>query len=218
MSHLSLVKSLSHLQQEQSYADEILLDGSGLSFLRGSITELSGDASTGKRSIALALLAKLTTTGEICACVDAAGSFDPVTARLAGVELDNLLWARCGGSVEMTFLSADHLVQAKGFGAIWLDLTGIDEQKLRLVPRTYWYRYRTRIRETPTIIVVTSRSSVAGSASHAPYELDREHSVWSGNGSFKLLREFHLSITSKKHFTGPPLRTRAEFDYSEVRI
>lgn len=216
MSHLSLVKSLSHLQQEQSYIDEIVLDGSGVPFVRGGITELSGDAASGKRGIALALLAKLTAVGEVCACVDATGGFDPVTAKLAGVRLENLLWVRCGGSVEKAFLSADHLVQAKGFGAIWIDLAAIDEQKLRLVPRTYWYRYRTRIRETPTIVVVTTATPAAGSATQASYDLERETAVWSGSGSFKLLRELRLKISSRRNYIGPPLRSCAEFDYSEV--
>ena len=84
-------------------------------------------------ALALSLLAKLTSDGEICAAVDSGHGFDPITAKLAGVELNNLLWVRCGRDVEKTFMAADHIVQAKGFGCIWMDLGGLPEKKLRMV-------------------------------------------------------------------------------------
>src|SRR5438132_931360 len=136
MAHLSLVKSLSRLQEEQKHSDEILLDSAGLAFVRGSVIEIAGGASSGKTSLALTLLSKLTAAGEVCAVVDACDGFDPRTAFLAGVRNENLLWVRCGGCLEKTFMSADHLVQAKGFGAIWLNLNGLSENKLRMVPKT----------------------------------------------------------------------------------
>jgi len=80
-------------------------------------------------------LAKLTTTGEICAVVDSTDGFDPCTAFLAGVELENILWVRCGGDIEKSFMAADYLVQAKGFGAIWLNLNGLPERGLRMVQK-----------------------------------------------------------------------------------
>jgi hypothetical protein len=162
------------------------------------------------------LLSKLTQEGEVCAVVDSTNSFDPRSATLAGVALENLLWIKCGGNMENAFTAADYLVQAKGFGAIWLNLNGIAKQKLRYVPRTYWYRYRNRIKETPTFFLVTCEESVAGSASHQSFVFSRERTVWSGAGRFKLLREFHLSFHSKKQFYGKPLLTKIEFDYSDV--
>ena len=91
---LSLVRSLSHFQEEQKYTDEILLDHIGLSLTRGSVVEIVGEASSGKTSVSLSLLSKLTKAGEICAVVDGGNSFDPCTAFLAGVELENLLWVK----------------------------------------------------------------------------------------------------------------------------
>lgn len=216
MAILSLVKPLSRLRDEQQFPDEVVLDAADMAFARGAIAEMTGDASTGKTSLALALLAQLTTTGEICAVVDSCDSFDPVTARLAGVELDNLLWVRCSGDVERSFLAADHLVQAKGFGAIWLDLNGLADTKLRQVPRTYWYRYRTRIKETPTIFVVTAGESVTGSASQRSLTFTRERTVWSGSGSFKLLRDLHIKIQSRKGYYEPPTHIKAELNYTNV--
>lgn len=216
MGNLSLVKSLSHLQEEQKYSDEVLLESTGLAFARGSVTEIAGEPSSGKTSMSLSLLAKLTRTGEICAVVDSSNSFDPCTAVQAGVELENLLWIKCSGDVEKAFMAADYLVQAKGFGAIWLNLNGLSQQKLRLVPKTFWYRYRNRIKETPTVLLVTAEEPVTGSASQQSFILSRERAVWSGGGRFKLLREFHLSVQARKQFYGQPFQTKIEFDYTDV--
>jgi len=216
MGNLSLVKSLSHLKEEQKHSDEIFLKSVGLAFARGALAEITGEPSSGKTSLSLTLLSKLTQEGEVCAVVDSSNSFDPRSASLAGVALENLLWVKCDGNMENAFIAADYLVQAKGFGAIWLNLNGISKQKLRYVPRTYWYRYRNRIKETPTFFLVTSEESVAGSASHQSFVFSRERAIWSGAGRFKLLREFHLSFHSKKQFYGKPLLTKIEFDYSDV--
>lgn len=216
MAALSLVRSLSSLQEEQKYTDEILLETVGLSFARGSIAEISGGASSGKTSLSLALLARLTHVGEVCAVIDSAGSFDPLTASQAGVELENLLWIKCGGNIEKAFMCADYLVQAKGFGCVWLNLCGLSERELQMVPKTYWYRYRTRIKETPTILLVTAEEPATGSASQQSFVFTRERTEWSGDGRFKLLRELHLKMHSRKGYYGEPLRTKIEMDYSDV--
>ena len=216
MSHLSLVKNLSHLQEEQRFVDEILLETSGLALIRGSVAEIAGEPSSGKTAISLSFLAKLAAAGEICAVVDSCNSFDPRSAVLAGVELENLLWVKCGGDIEKAFLSADYLVQAKGFGAIWLNLNGLPQRNLRMVPKTYWYRYRNRIKETPTLLLVTAEEPVTGSASQQSFLFSREGASWSGSGRFKLLREFQIRMNSRKQFFREPLRTMIEADYSDV--
>jgi hypothetical protein len=216
MRHLSLVKKLSYLKEEQSHSDEVFLESIGLAFTRGSLAEIAGEASSGKTSLMLSLLAKLTAAGEICAVVDSCDGFDPCSAVLAGVELENLLWVKCGGRLEKAFMAADYLVQAKGFGAVWLNLNGLPQRKLKQVPKTYWYRYRTRIKETPTLFLVTAEEAVTGSASRAAFTSSREQADWSGKGRFKLLRELHISMHSRKQFYGQPLKARIEADYTDV--
>jgi len=184
--------------------------------IRGSVAEIAGEPSSGKTAISLSFLAKLTAAGEICAVVDSCNSFDPRSAVLAGVELENLLWVKCGGDIEKAFLSADYLVQAKGFGAIWLNLNGLPQRNLRMVPKTYWYRYRNRIKETPTLLLVTAEEPVTGSASQQSFLFSREGASWSGSGRFKLLREFQIRMNSRKQFFREPLRTMIEADYSDV--
>ena len=214
MAHLSLVKNLARLKEEQKHSDEVVLEASGLVLTRGTLVEVAGGS--GKTGLVLSLLSRLTRDGEICAVVDAANSFDPCSATLGQVELENLLWVKCNGDVEHAFMAADYMVQAKGFGAVWLNLNTIPRQKLKQVPRTFWYRYRTRIKETPTLLVVTASEPIANSASQTSLVFSRDRAVWSGSGRFKLLREFHLSIESRKEFYGRPLPAKAEFDYTEV--
>jgi hypothetical protein len=216
MKQLSLVKSLAHLKEEQKFSEEVLLDAVGLSLVRGTLSEIVGEASSGRTSILLNLISKLTRGGEVCALVDSANSFDPRSALLAGVVLENLLWVRCDGELESAFMAADYLVQAKGFGLIWLNLVGLSRQKLRMVPRTYWYRYRNRIKESPTLFIVTAEDPVAGSASQQSVALERRGTMWSGRGRFKLLRELDVTWRSRKHFFGPPVATKIDFDYSDL--
>ena len=63
---------------------------------RGALTEIFGPASSGRTSVLLALLAEVTRRQEVCALVDVSDSFHPHSAAAAGVDLDRLLWIRCG--------------------------------------------------------------------------------------------------------------------------
>ena len=62
---------------------------------RGGLTEICGPASSGRTSVLLAVMSKMTGQGEVCALVDAGDCFDPKSAEAAGVELKRLLWVRC---------------------------------------------------------------------------------------------------------------------------
>jgi hypothetical protein len=63
---------------------------------RGCLTELCGPASSGRTTLLLAALAAATRRGEFCAVVDASDALDPQSAAAAGVDLERLLWVRCG--------------------------------------------------------------------------------------------------------------------------
>ena len=65
---------------------------------RGCLTEICGPASSGRTTVLLAALAAATRRGEFCAVVDASDALDPQSAAAAGVELERLLWVRCGES------------------------------------------------------------------------------------------------------------------------
>ena len=65
---------------------------------RGYLTEICGPVSSGRTTVLLATLAAATCRGEFCAVVDASDALDPQSVANAGVELDRLLWVRCGES------------------------------------------------------------------------------------------------------------------------
>jgi hypothetical protein len=64
---------------------------------RGCLTEVCGPASSGRTALLLAALAAATRRGEFCAVVDASDALDPQSVAAAGVDLERLLWVRCGG-------------------------------------------------------------------------------------------------------------------------
>ena len=62
---------------------------------RGALTEICGPASSGRTSVLLSLMARMTQANEVCALVDASDSFNPHSAAAAGVDLKRVLWVRC---------------------------------------------------------------------------------------------------------------------------
>lgn len=72
--------------------DELLLGG----LPQGALSEFVGPECSGKTSIALSFLARMTREERVCAWIDVSNAFDPASAAAAGVDLRRLLWLRCG--------------------------------------------------------------------------------------------------------------------------
>lgn len=70
----------------------------------GALTELTGPESSGRTSLALSFLAGLTGEGRVCAWVDVSNALDPESAAAIGVDLDHLLWIRCGREAQQLAL------------------------------------------------------------------------------------------------------------------
>ncbi len=70
-----------------------LLDG-GLAL--GMLTEFVGVECSGRTTMALAYAAAVTRAGSVCAWVDVADRLAPESAAANGVDLERLLWIRCG--------------------------------------------------------------------------------------------------------------------------
>src|SRR6266852_3366906 len=66
-----------------------LLDGG---IVRGRVSEIIGDLSSGKTTLAASFAAFSTMRGEVAAWIDSADSFDPESMAAAGVDLTLLLW------------------------------------------------------------------------------------------------------------------------------
>lgn len=62
----------------------------------GAVSELTGRECSGRTSAALSFLARITEANKVCAWVDVSNTFDPASAAAVGVDLNKLLWVRCG--------------------------------------------------------------------------------------------------------------------------
>lgn len=62
----------------------------------GAITELTGPECSGRTSLALSFLARLTQDNRVCAWVDVSDTLHPESAAAGGIDLNRLLWIRCG--------------------------------------------------------------------------------------------------------------------------
>lgn len=159
---------------------------------RGCLTEIYGPASSGRTTVFLAALAAVTRRGEFCLVVDASDALDPQSVADAGVNLNRLLWVRCGenpprkhGNTEKTLSKnnvqahtnrtehrleqvlrvTDLLLESGGFGLVVLDLGDLPSQVARRIPLTTWFRFRRAIEHTPTILLVIAQQAIAGSCS-----------------------------------------------------
>ena len=163
---------------------------------RASLTEISGPPSSGRTALELALLASLTAKGEACALVDAEDSFDPASALAAGVELERLLWVRCGG-LEQALRATDLLLGAGGFGAVVLDLADVPARRAQRVPLSYWFRFRRAVEGTSTVLALIDEEPCAQSAAALALRLENEGAGWSAadesRGSRAGSRELSLS-------------------------
>jgi hypothetical protein len=162
---------------------------------RGCLTEICGPASSGRTTLLLAALAAATHRGEFCAIVDASDALDPHSAAAAAVDLDRLLWVRCGENsskkspsqnsrfkqaaikfdqtglrqsehcLEQLLRATDLLLESGGFGLIVLDLCDITPQAARRIPLTTWFRFRRAVEHKPTILLAFEPYPIAGNCS-----------------------------------------------------
>ncbi|TMA31227.1 MAG: hypothetical protein E6J87_16300 [Deltaproteobacteria bacterium] len=133
--------------------------GGGLA--RGRTSELHGPLSSGRTSLALALLARATGAGEVVAVIDAADAFHPASARDAGVQLERVLWVRPPGVSEAVHAS-ERLLQARGFAVVLLDAAGRD-QEWQALPAAVWQRLTRAAAAGGTALIVVSQRRVTGS-------------------------------------------------------
>ncbi len=164
----------------------------------GAITEICGDASSGRTSLALGLLASATGMGKVCAWVDISDRLSPRAAEEAGARLSNLVWVRCGGNAGHGFKAADLLLHGGGFGLIALDLCDVPRRVLQAIPLSYWYRFRRAVENTPGSLLVLSREAQARSAASLQVEARRAGARFTGRPRFELLRSMEVELTARK--------------------
>ena len=144
---------------------------------RGALTEICGPPCSGGTSLLVSALAERTSSSEVCALIDACDSFDPYSAKAAGVELQQLLWVRCR-NIDQAFRATDLLIQSGGFGLIALDLSGITPETVRHVPLNVWFRFRRAVEDTPAVLVVLEQESNAKTCASLVLQLAAERAHW----------------------------------------
>jgi len=162
---------------------------------RGSLTKITGAASSGRTSLMLSILAESTARQEVCALVDAGNGFDPASAAQSEVNLERLLWIRCGTSLgpqknnsqknlERALKVTDMLLQSGGFGIVAMDLGNIAEEWVRRIPLTSWFRFQRAVENTPTALLVLEAQAHAKSCAsliiHLTGEVPRLRSTANG--------------------------------------
>jgi hypothetical protein len=197
---------------------------------RGCLTEICGSTSSGRTTVLLAALAAATRRGEFCVVVDASDTLDPQSVAAAGVDLDQLLWVRCGDSsprrrrntekdriqshnmnqteycLEQALRAADLLLESGGFGLIALDLGDLPVQAARRIPLTTWFRFRRAVEYKPTILLSIEQQPVAGSCSSLLLQLGSENTL----EETTIQKPTHAHLLTGLHINAEFIRSRLE--------
>jgi hypothetical protein len=142
----------------------------GGGFPRGRIVEIAGPLSSGRTSLALALLAETTRRGALASVIDAADAFDPSTAHAAGVDLARVLWAR-PPALAPALRCAEHVLGAGGFALVIVDLAFAAARERPRVPPSAWPRLRKHAASTGAGLVLLTRDRLAGASADLALEL-----------------------------------------------
>jgi recombination protein RecA len=62
----------------------------------GAITEIVGSECSGRTALVFSFLAGITRAAKVCAWVDVSDALHPASAAASGIDLERLLWVRCG--------------------------------------------------------------------------------------------------------------------------
>ena len=152
----------------------------------GAISEITGSASSGRTTIALAFLSQRTQDGSSCAWIDTNDNLDPESAAANGVSLKYLLWVRCRNlpldksspalrrkpaddkqpwtRLDQAIRATDLLLQAGGFTAIVLDLADEAIEHCRRIPLATWFRFRQTADRTRCSLIVLGNAAYAQSS------------------------------------------------------
>ena len=150
---------------------------------RGHLTEIVGARSSGRTGVLLALLAHATRHGELAALVDAGDALDPTSAAKAGVELDRLLWVRCGGDFQKALRAADLIARGGGFGLVALDLADLPGEAIARVPLSAWLRLSRAVEGSSTALVLLGSERSAGSFAALAVAIRPRRIRWAGEPS-----------------------------------
>ncbi|WP_109484473.1 hypothetical protein [Occallatibacter savannae] len=183
----------------------------------GTITELTGPASSGRTSIALSAIAQRTCEGSVCAWIDAKDSLDPESAAATGVSLNHLLWVRCSDKasprpdrsrkdaqpwtrLDQALRATDILLQSGGFSTIVLDLADESIEHGRRIPLATWFRYRQAADRTRCSLIVLGKAPFAQSSAAVVLEC---HPSTVSSISGTVIRNFNYKVQRRRERFSP---------------
>jgi hypothetical protein len=179
---------------------------------RGSITEVSGTASTGKTSFGLTAIASITQLGNACAWVDVNDALSPEAAAAASVDLRRLLWLRMSverkqksvdkpwSRLEQGLNATDLLLHAGGFGAIVLDMSDVLPQHTMRVPLATWYRFRLAAEQARTALIFLTQSPCAHSCAALTLHYESAQLIpFSSNGETPLFERQQYQLSRERN-------------------
>ncbi|MEE3328355.1 MAG: hypothetical protein VX252_13540 [Myxococcota bacterium] len=177
-----------------------LLDGG---FVRGHLSEIVGPPSSGRTSLWLSLLAQTTSgAGELAAIVDRADAFDPLSAQIAGVDLDRVLWVRVN-EVQEALRSTERLLETEGLPLVLLDLDSpsrvTTQSRAPLIPQPAWTRLSRLALATKSALVILSRERQVNHAAQTVLELKPERSRFEGSPPLLTELESQAVVVRRRH-------------------
>jgi recA bacterial DNA recombination protein len=160
----------------------------GGGFLRGHLSELVGQRSSGRTSVLLQALAAATARGELVALIDALDMLDVASASAAAIDLDRFLWVRghvvtnpgmCRDTnqraLEQAVKALTLVLQAGNFGMVVLDVAEAPKDAIRRLPFTTWLRLQRIIEGSPTACLLVGTEPMARSSAGLTVRLSTAH-------------------------------------------
>jgi hypothetical protein len=149
----------------------------GGGFPCGRLSEIAGPLSSGRTSLAFALLATSLRAGGMVAWVDAADAFDPASATAAGVPLARVLWVR-GQDPGAALRGTERLLETRGLPLVLLDLA-LPGPSPRVAPAV-WPRLARAAEASATTLVVLSTGRLTGTSAALALALEPAQAHFSG--------------------------------------
>lgn len=193
----AVVEPPRRLACEISALDELLSGG----WPQGRISELYGPLSSGKTSLALALLAATSRRGEVVACVDLTDALHPSCVAAAGADLQRVLWVR-PPSLRDSMRCTELILKAGGFALVVLDLGHQLPRGLRVHT---WPRLLHAAEQSHTALVVLAGQRVAGSFATLSLCLQPRRVCWQP-GLWPLFDGFESLASLERNKLGRPGR------------
>lgn len=123
---------------------------------RGGLTEIIGEKTSGRTTLAHAAVASATKAGALAAWIDVSHAFDPASAEAVGTDVSRVLWIaprdRMGA-----LRAAEHVLALDGFWIVVIDLDAS-----AVIPAGISLRLCRAARDRDTAVVLLATASIVG--------------------------------------------------------